>query len=310
MKSKWIKIVLVLICAGIAFIVFSQHHNDAPKKGTNIRQPYVTLYRSQNDKKLRLTLEDYIIGTVAAEMPASFEMEALKAQAVCARTYALNRLIGGKKYQNNADLSDDITCCQAYIDNDEFFRRHPGSPDKYLNKIKQAVDATRGQVMLYQGEPLDALYCSTCGGRTEDAGEAWGRKVPYLKGVACEYCRSSSHYLTRNEYSLNRLKPVLGLSGNILQIKILSTSSSGRVKKLMINGKIMSGEYLRAVLGLPSTWWSFQVKGDCLIINSRGYGHGIGMCQFGANGMAKSGYNYQQILRHYYQNFELHQITY
>lgn len=269
-------------------------------------EPRITLYLSESDRKVSLTLEEYITGTVAAEMPASFETEALKAQAVCARTYAINRLVNDKKYGQGADLTDDITCCQAYVSPEQFRERHPSAPDKYLNKIKQAVMATRGQIMLYQSEPLDAMYCSTCGGRTEDG----GKSQPYLNGVACPYCSASPRYMTKQSFSADSLRRVLGIPGKGIKVSILAASSSGRVQRLKINGKTLSGEYLRSALGLPSTWWTFQVSGDGLTIYSRGYGHGIGLCQFGANGMARSGYNYQQILHHYYQGFELHQLTY
>lgn len=268
--------------------------------------PRITLYISKNDQILSLSLEEYICGTVAAEMPASFEDEALKAQAICARTYALNRMINGIKYAKNADMSDDITCCQAYVTDQEFGKRHPAGTEEYLEKIQQAVEETRGQVMLYKGEPLDALYSSTCGGRTEEG----GARQPYLKGIVCPYCQSSPRYLTRQTFTGAQLNRLLGLTGRDIRIKVTKRSLSGRIKQIKVNEQIMSGEKLRTALGLPSTRCTFLVDGNRVDVISRGYGHGIGLCQFGANGMAKQGKSYRQILQHYYQDFELCQMQY
>lgn len=290
----------------ILSIIVSNRVFQEEKRTEPYTQPQVTLYLNASDKKVAMTLEEYITGTVAAEMPASFEMEALKAQAVCARTYALKRLVDSRKYEKGADLSDDITCCQAYISKGEFSERHPGNSEEYLEKIQQAVSDTRGQIMLYQGEPLDALYCSTCGGKTEGGGP----NSPYLKTVSCPYCSSSPRYRNSQTFSVKRLHQALGLQSAGIHLNILSTTVSGRIKELKINDRTVTGEQLRSTLGLPSTWCSFQANGDGLTITSRGYGHGIGLCQFGANGMAKAGYDYQQILHHCYQGFELCRLPY
>jgi len=310
MNKKWFRFVLFILIVSSSIIAASQVFREEKQPEPQSVQPRVTLYLSASDKKVAMTLEEYIVGTVAAEMPASFAMEALKAQAVCARTYAVNRLVGGKKYRRQADLSDDITCCQAFVNKDDFKKRHPSTPEYYLQRIKQAVKATEGEVMLYQGQPLDAMYCSTCGGRTEDASATGGQDVPYLKGVACGYCQASPRYTTSQSFSESYLKRIWGLSGKGLQIQVLSTTNSGRLRKVRLNDQVVSGEQLRSTLGLPSTWCSFTRQGDSLVISSRGYGHGIGLCQFGANGMAKAGYNYRQILHHYYHSFELHRLSY
>lgn len=310
MNKKWIKFVLSLLIVLAIMALIKGYFHEEKRSVQQGNQPRVTLYLSASDKIVAMTLEEYIVGTVAAEMPASFAIEALKAQAVCARTYAVNRLVNGRKYRRQADLSDDITCCQAFVNNGDFRKRHPSAPDYYLQRIKQAVKATEGEVMLYQGQPLDALYCSTCGGRTEDASATGGKDLPYLKGVACDYCQASPRYISRQSFPESYLKRIWGLSGNRLQVQIMSTTNSGRLRKIRLNDKEVSGEQLRSVLGLPSTWCSFAKQGDSLVITSRGYGHGIGLCQFGANGMAKAGYNYRQILHHYYQSFELHRLSY
>lgn len=272
-------------------------------------EPYVKLYLSQRDMVTTMLLEDYITGTVAAEMPASFEEEALKAQAVCARTYALRKLLDDKAYPQNADLSDDINSCQAYIAEEEFLKRHAHAKDLY-SKIQRAVKATRGEIMLYQGEPIDALYHSTCGGRTESAGSIWGQEVPYLRSVKCRYCTKSSHYTSVQVFSIQELNNSLNLTDSKPTFKITDNTPSGRIKKVEINGREVSGEKLRQLLGLPSTWCGFKVGNTEVEIQSRGYGHGLGLCQYGANGMAEEGKDYHQVLKKYYHGVEFRRLNY
>lgn len=273
------------------------------------KEPYIKLYMSQEDKIIELLLENYIVGTVAGEMPASFEMEALKAQAVCARTYAFRKLLENKKYPREANLSDDINSCQAYISQKEFNQRHPGYKDLY-KKVQEAVEQTRGEIMIYNDGPIDALYHSTCGGQTESAFNVWGKSVPYLRSVKCRYCKQSRHYESVQVFSVQDFTASLGVNNSQPQVQVSENTSSGRIKKVKINDKELSGEKLRHVLGLPSTWCNFKVNAGQVEIKSRGYGHGLGLCQYGANGMALEGKTYHQILKHYYQDIEFSRLKY
>ncbi len=269
----------------------------------------ISLYLSKQQRIVKLPLEAYITGTVAAEMPANFGLEALKAQAVCARTYTVRRLLNPKSYPLGADVSDDIYSCQAYISQSEFQNRNPSNYKVLWSKIEKAVQETTGQIMVYDGEVIDALYHSTCGGQTDSAANAWGRDVPYLRSVNCDYCKESKYYKTSQVFSTQDFQEKMGLRPEtLLNISIIEKNPSGRVQKLKINQISLSGEKFREVFGLPSTNWTFSsVKGK-LIINSRGYGHGLGLCQYGANGMAKAGKNYRQILKHYYRYFDFYQL--
>ncbi|MEN6349442.1 MAG: stage II sporulation protein D [Syntrophomonas sp.] len=269
-----------------------------------VEEPLIKLYLHQDRKCIDLKLEEYIVGTVAAEMPASFDIEALKAQAVCARTYALRKLVEGKEYPQGADLSDDITSCQAYISPAEFQKLNPLYYKNLLNKIKEACNKTRGLIMVYDGEPIDALYHSTCGGQTESASEAWGNEVPYLHSVKCPYCKDSKRYKTSGNISLQDLRSFAGTNKRSIVLRVADRSPSGRVKRLEINDQPFSAEKFRQYFNLPSTWWQFENNNEALLIQSRGYGHGIGLCQYGANGMAKAGHNYRDILNKYYQDID------
>lgn len=310
MNKKYKKIILVIIIIMIIitsiFLIKKYYCN---KKHNNGEELFVNLYLSQENKVIKLQFEDYIIGTVAAEMPASFEFEALKAQAVCARTYALKK-ITNSQYPMGADLSDNISECQAYISPSEFSRRH-GNNQFFLNKISRAVKETQGEIIIYNNEPIDALYHSTCGGSTESAVHVWSKKIPYLQSVKCEYCSKSRFYSTVQVFSAQELHKLTNIhNSDLLDIQIIKKTPTGRIRKVKIDNKILSGEEMRNILNLPSNWWSFKKINDKIIFNNHGYGHGVGMCQYGANGMAKEGKNYRQILMKYYQNIEFSQLNY
>ena len=279
------------------------------KPNEQFTEPSINLYRTQEKRSYKLTLEEYIQGVVAAEMPASFEPEALKAQAVSARTYTLRKLIDGRKYALNADLSDNIYECQAYISWVEFGDRHPRDKEQWQKKIMQACNETRGEIMLYQGEPIDALYHSTCGGRTESALESWGKDIPYLHSTTCNYCRHSKYYESIQVFSSGELQKLTGVS-NAEAIKILTKTPSGRSKKLQLDDRLISAEEFRRILQLPSTWLSLKKQKNNLLIISKGYGHGLGMCQYGANGMATQGNNYHEILGKYYKDIDFYRMNY
>lgn len=275
------------------------------------QEPVIKLYLSGEDRVIELALEGYLAGTVAAEMPAGFGPEALKAQAVCARTYAVRKIIEGRSYPRGAHLSDDINSCQAYIGAEEFARRNPSNYRELWSKIEKAVEATRGIIMVYENQPIDALYHSTCGGKTESALATTGRDIPYLRSVECNYCQASRYYESQQVFSPQDLKNLIKTSpNNKISLKITSRTEAGRVFRLELNGQSLYAETFRRSLGLPSTWWSLSLDNGSLIVNSRGYGHGLGLCQYGAGGMAAAQKDYKQILQHYYQQIEVLSLNY
>lgn len=312
MRIKKLRVIATLTSLALLISAYMLYFHKCDNKDTII-EPHITLYRHQENEIIKLKMEDYIIGTVAAEMPASFELEALKAQAVCARTYALRKLIDGKRYKLEADLSDNIYECQAYISKEEFCERHPANCNELYKKIEAACQQTRGEIMLYAGKPIDALYHSTCGGKTENAYDVWGNDIPYLRSVKCGYCEQSPKYETVQVFSYQDLNHRLGLNNGINpgnSVKILKKTETGRTKKLQINEQVISAEEVRLKCNFPSTWWTIKKKDDKIIINSRGYGHGLGMCQFGANGFALKNKNYHDILEKYYKNISFYTMAY
>ena len=264
-------------------------------------EPYIKLYLHEQGTIVGMDLEQYIKGVVTAEMPASFDIEALKAQAVCARTYAVKKLTEEHSYPQGADLSDDVNYCQAYASS---------SPGELAKRIDEAVESTRGEIMLFDSKPIDALYCSTCGGKTESAAAVWGKDVSYLRSVKCDDCTNSPHYQNSQTINNEDLNKLVGDKGKTLNIKILTQTPSGRLKSLSINGHQLDAGTLRTELKLPSSWLEFHPSVNTTVINTKGYGHGVGLCQYGANGMAQRGKDYHQILKKYYSGIVFYQLAY
>lgn len=256
----------------------------------------VTIYRSTG-KVLTLDLEEYLIGVVASEMPASFNIEALKAQVVLARTYAL------KAIKNNKKLTDTVST-QTYIDNNEMKTKWGNVYDKYYNKIKDAVTKTKGIYVTYNGELIDAVYHSTSNGKTEDAINVWGYSIPYLKSVESEYDKNVSSYFRTITKTENDILKSFGID-ELTNLEIISRNSSGRVEKIKVSDNIYSGFDFRNLLSLRSADFDIEKDNDNYIITTRGYGHGVGMSQYGSNEMAKDGYTYEQIIKHYYTGVKI-----
>jgi len=256
----------------------------------------VTVYRS-NGSVITLDLEEYVIGVVGAEMPASFSIEALKAQAIISRTYALKRIESG------LTLTDTVST-QRYKDINELKKDWGSSFDKYYNKVKEAVLSTKDLKLYYQDKLIDAVYHSTSNGKTEDSINVWGNDIPYLKSVVSKWDIDASSYLRTTEKNLKNVLNLLGIN-SVDEFTILSRNESGRVNEIKINDNIYSGIEFRTLLGLRSTDFDIEVNENNISITTRGYGHGVGLSQYGANGMAKEGYKYKDILKHYYTGIDI-----
>ena len=262
---------------------------------------YVNVRRNNGNIE-KYELEEYIIGVVGAEMPASFNKETLKAQSVVARTYAL------KSIKNNKQLTSDNST-QNFKDNNELKKMWGSSYNTFYNKIKSAVLETKGLYLSYNNDYADAVYHSTSNGNTEDAVYVWGNSVPYLKSVSSEYDNTNKNYnstitLTYNEIS-NKLKNSIDSN---TKFNIISKTSGNRVKEIEINGTTYSGVEFRKLLNLRSADFSIENNGANVVISTNGYGHGVGMSQYGANGMANNGSSYRDILLHYYTGVSIKNI--
>jgi stage II sporulation protein D len=258
----------------------------------------VTVYR-YNGTVEQIALEDYIVGVVAGEMPASFSTEAIKAQSVLARTYAL------KKIDANQVLKDD-TSNQVYKDINQLKSMWGADFQTYYNKIKSAVSATKGQYLSYNGNYIEAVYHSTSNGQTEDSAAVWGNSFPYLKSVDSHWDLNASSYLRETTKEFNVLSSIIGLDFNAAtNVEVISKTAGNRIDKIKIGDTVFTGIELRSLLGLRSADFDIKTDGAVAVFVTRGYGHGVGMSQYGANGMAKEGYTYVNILSHYYPGTQL-----
>jgi stage II sporulation protein D len=254
-------------------------------------------------------MEEYLWGVVAAEMPASFHTEALKAQTVAARTYALRKGKSVTQAHPDAMLCDDHTCCQAYRTAEEVWPAWGAEAAEYEEKIRTAVAETDGEVLLYDGDPILAVFHSSSSGRTRTAGEVWTNDLPYLKAVdSPEDGRQIPNYYSRVEISAETFRAAVGrrwpeadLSGKTEDwLSRAVRDSGGSVETLLVGGVSVRGTELRSVLGLRSACFEWEAQGDGLVFFVTGYGHGVGMSQYGANRMAEEGATYREILTHYY----------
>lgn len=244
-----------------------------------------------------IPLEEYVVGVVAGEMPVSFELEALKAQSVASRTYVMKRLDGNGDY----DVVDTVSN-QVYLDDNELKEKWKNNYVSYINKIRQAVNETSMECLEYNGEIIDAMFFSTSNGYTEDSGEFFSESLPYLKSVDSSYDKEvSSVFQDSKSISLQEFYEKLGLSYQaVLKVTDILRTNSHRVKSLKINGKEFSGKDVYYKLGLRSSDFEIEQIGSNVTFQTKGYGHGVGMSQYGALGMAKKGYSYREILMHYY----------
>ena len=252
-------------------------------------------------------IEEYIVGVVSGEVPISFEMDALKAQAVAARSYVLKQL----EYNRNNDYDVvDTVMNQVYLDSEQLKNRWGDDYIANLNKAKMAVLETKGEYLDCNGSVVEALFFSTSTGYTENSGEVFPTQQPYLKSVVSTWDADVSPVY--NDYFYFKLwdfynKLGLQYSDN-LYVEPINTTSTGRIKQIKINEKIFSGDDVQYLLGLRSTFFSIIQNGTDITINTKGYGHGVGMSQYGAQGMALNGYKYDEILKYYYQGVEIKKI--
>lgn len=258
---------------------------------------YIKVYRS-NGTVLDIELEEYLIGVVGAEMPASFNTEALKAQALLARTYAL------KTVSQNKKLTDTVST-QAYNDNTQLKSKWGSDYTKYYNKIKSAVDATKGKTIKYNGAYIEAVYHAMSNGYTEDAKNVWGNSFPYLKVVDSSQDKNVKAYEAQTFKSYSELKTKLGINIDSSSEVNIERNTSNRVSKIKIGDNTYTGVQFRNKLGLRSADFDIEKVEEGFRITTRGSGHGVGMSQYGANEMAKTGKNYVQIINHYYPGVKI-----
>ncbi len=315
-------LVLCFMIIGLPLAIISTFDDEPIVEERPESKERVRVFINQENKTIEMDLEAYIKSVVASEMPGEFQEEALKAQAVAARTYAMARMRmfgeNGHPNHSQAPLCDGVHC-QVYISYEKL--KEIKSSDwilKYWEKISEAVEDTRGLVMTYEGELVDQpLFHSTSGGNTENSEDVFTTSVPYLRSVASPFEIKAPYYKDSVTISLNDFKSQilskyknLSIDLNHFQdsVKILERSSGGRVSEIKVGNLILSGRDVREMLGLRSANFTIESKNNQITFNTIGYGHGVGMSQWGANGMAEQGSDYIEILKHFYQGVEIIEI--
>ncbi len=275
----------------------------------------ILVYVKDEDKVLKMDMSQYLKEAVSAEMPAEFELEALKAQATAARTYLVNRKNAknedAKNYHKGADICTDSTHCKAWI-SEEARRKSWGEEkqDEYWEKISQAVEDTAGVLITYNDTPISAVYHSTSSGFTENAVDVWGNHVPYLVSVQSKGEEASPRYRSECTLSIEEFKSIAeakfsDLDWNSGLVGEIERSDAGGIKTIEIGGRKISGAEFRTLYSLRSTNANISLVDDSIYIDVTGFGHGVGMSQYGANYLASTGMNYKEILKSYYTGVEV-----
>lgn len=282
---------------------------------TNGNYATIRLLHAKDNTIEEINMEQYLLGVVSAEMPASFEQEALKAQAIVARTYTFYMIENSKEKHGEADICDDSTCCQAWISKeDRLARWEEDERENNWKKIEDAVYSTSGKIVTYEGKAIDAFFHSNSGGKTEEVSNVWGgTDMPYLQSVETSgedaYSQYSSEVtLTKTELE-NKIKEKhsdFNIDYNNSEcIKVVEYTEGNRVKTIKIGNLELSGVEVRTLLGLRSANFSVEINNDNIKFSVKGYGHGVGMSQTGADSMAKQGSNFEDIIKHYYSGVEI-----
>ncbi|HZJ82312.1 MAG TPA: stage II sporulation protein D, partial [Clostridia bacterium] len=284
-------------------------------------EPTIVLYNHYDKALISLPMEEYLTGVVAAEMPASFEIEALKAQAVAARTLTERKLRSkggsGCTKHKGADVCSEFINCQAWIPE---VQQKKNWGDKYQansEKIRRAVEETRGDVMTFGGKPIEVFFYSTSNGKTEDVAEVFSASLPYYEVVDSPGEENAPRYrdtkgLTYKEFvsifMAKYPKSSVSASGLDKRIEIVSRTDSGRVREVKVGDTKIKGTQFRTLYGLNSADFRFRFQDGNVYIDTIGYGHGVGMSQIGANIMAQKNKDYRDILKHYYKGIEIETI--
>ena len=292
MKNKLLFLIIVIEL--FSLVLIKPIKNKVYRYSTNV-------FKSSNLNNEKL--ENYVIGVVAAEMPASFSFEALKAQAVAARTFAYNKI--SNNILNYDELVNDKG--QAYISVDEMKDKWKDSFANNYDKISKAVLDTKGEIITYNDKPIMSYYFSVSNGKTEESSNVFSNQ-PYLLSVDSSWDINSKEYEKNMYMSKEEILKKLGINDNDLRISNIEHNSSNRIKSININGILYSGIDIRKKLGLRSTDFSFDLEENQVKIKTNGYGHGVGMSQYGANYLANQGKNYKEIIKYYYNGVNIKKL--
>ena len=288
---------------------------ETAKKEQSHKYNTIKLLHTKTSQIEEILLEEYLYSVVSAEMPASFEEEALKAQAVVARTYTIYKIENDTNKHEGANICDESTCCQAWISKEDRLNKwKENQRESNWNKIVSAVDSTKGKIITYEGKPINAFFHSNSGGKTEVTVNVWGGDgYPYLQSVEtsgeANYSQYKSEVILSKQDFINKIKEKHNdFSIDFNQencVQILEHTQANRVKTIKIGNLNLSGVEVRTIIGLKSANFTVNIEEDNIKFSVIGYGHGVGMSQTGADSMAKQGSSYEEIIKHFYTGVEI-----
>ena len=295
-------IIVIFLIVFIPYFIVDEFVKEEDIKFNYITNKVVRIKREKTNTIEIVPFEEYIVGVLAGEMPVSFPIEALKAQAVAARSYVSKRMDNKRDY-DVVDSTND----QVYLDEETLKNNWGNNYTKNINKIRKAVLDTKGEILTYDNQVIKAFFFSTSNGKTENSEEVFSEKLPYLKSVDSVWdINVSPVYDDKKIMSLDTFYNKLGLQyDENLKIIVKNYTESGSIKNIDINNKTFKGTDVRFKLGLRSTYFTIEKVDKNVKITTKGFGHGVGMSQYGAMAMANLGYKYDEILKHYYTNVEI-----
>lgn len=318
-KYRWLAVLLLLAMVFVPYCTVKLFGPDQPPQSTEepneLMQMQIKLYRTASGKVETVNCYDYICGVVAGEMQANSHPEALKAQAVAAFTYTVNKMEYVLQHPESdighrgAYVCDDYSHCKAYLEKQDAMKKWGKSwYNKYYPNIESAVTATLGKIITYDGAPINAVFHAISNGKTCSAYEVWGTDVPYLTTVECAFDKTAADYESVSCYSLSQFSQVfadeLGVTlpeDPSAWIGGISYAPSGMVDQITIGNTVYAGTHIRKLFSLRSATFRVELQGDQVRFTVYGYGHGVGMSQNGANEMAKNGSTFEQILTYFYK---------
>lgn len=299
-------VLLTFVIIAIPFFVINLFVKDEEIKFKYSSNMHIRVKNTQTNEIIKVPFEDYIVGVLAGEMPVTFEVEALKAQAVAARSYAMKQMVYNK--DKDYDVVNTVTN-QVYLTDEYLKNVWKDEYVKKINKIKTAVLETYNEYLDYEGEVAEAMFFSTSVGYTENSEDVFSNTVPYLRSVNSTWDEISPVYEVNYSFSLNDFYEKLNLAyKDKITIEVLSSTSTGRIKQIKINGIVFEGNTIMSLLNLKSNHFNIVQNDNKVNIITKGYGHGVGMSQYGAQAMALNGYTYDEILSHYYQGTTIKKI--
>ena len=294
-------LILIIPYIIVSLFIYDEEITFYGKESKNIR------VKNEEGKIISVPFEQYIIGVVASEMPAEFQIEALKSQAVAARSYAHIEI--QKNKNENYDVVDTVTN-QVYQTEEELKEKWKEKYKEKINKLRKAVLETRGEYITYNGNIIHALFFSTSPGKTENVEEVFKESLPYLRSVDSSFEQNVSPVFIEQKNFLKQDFCEKLKINNCNEVKTImkEQTSTGRIKQIEINGKIFKGTEVASMLSLRSNYFKIEEKEGNIVITTKGFGHGVGMSQYGAEALARKGYTYDKIVKHYYTGVEIKKI--